>query len=74
MDRLNLIDFAMSFLLVQLFFKKKEGKRDDCIYLLEVQKAALGNPREACLSGLSSAGGRGMREGSILLCSRSGMG
>lgn len=38
MDRLNLIDFAMSFLLAQLF--KKEGKRDDCIYLLEVQKAA----------------------------------
>lgn len=54
-------------------------KRDDCIYLLEVQKAALGNPREACLSGLSSAGGCGMKEGSILLCSlrradRSGMG
>lgn len=39
MDGLNLVDFAMSFLFAQLF--KKEGKRDDCIDSLEVQKAAL---------------------------------
>lgn len=46
----------MNLLLLQLFFFfKKQKKRKKMTAFIEVQKVALSNLGEACLSGLSSA-------------------